>query len=160
MQTFRTLPSGVSIAWGRGRIDSWCVYIHEDGGRRAPLDTEYFDHLNSIGAELGATVVYDQFVQLWQMASGTPDPSANALVDSLVSSHPPLVQFDSTQWYTVIYMAMVSEENYPGTRLGKRLKRLGVHQFLLEGMPVIEAANWSRGKPWRQLDAECTKRGF
>jgi hypothetical protein len=40
---------------------------------------------------------------------------------------------------------MVAEENYPGTKLGKRLKRLGVHQILIEGMKVETAANWSRG---------------
>jgi hypothetical protein len=31
---------------------------------------------------------------------------------------------------------MVAEENYPGTKLGKRLKRLGVHRILIEGMEV------------------------
>ena len=60
----------------------------------------------------------------------------------------------------VIYAAMVAEENKQFTRLGKRIKRLGVHQLLKEGLSPKEAANWSRGKAWRDLAAECEKRGF
>ena len=42
------------------------------------------------------------------------------------------------------------EQNYPN-KLGKRLKRLGIYQMLFEGMNVDQAANWSRGKPWREI---------
>ena len=55
---------------------------------------------------------------------------------------------------------MVAEENYHGTKLGKRLKRLGIHQILIEGMEVHVAAHWSRGKPWREIAEECERRGF
>jgi hypothetical protein len=57
-------------------------------------------------------------------------------------------------------MGMVSEENYPNTILGKRIKRLGVHQLLFDGMTAEEAANWSRDKPWRELDKASKDWGF
>jgi len=47
-----------------------------------------------------------------------------------------------------------------GQKLGKRLKRLGVHKILMEGMKVDIAANWSRGRPWREISEECERRGF
>lgn len=104
--------------------------------------------------------MYNDFVQLWDAATSTPDPSVNNLIDSLVSVHPVSMVDDSRMWYTVLYMAMVSEENYPNTKLGKRLKRLGVHQFLLEGMSPKDAANFSRKMKWGDIAAECQSRGF
>jgi hypothetical protein len=57
-------------------------------------------------------------------------------------------------------MGMIAEERKAGTRLGKRIKRLGVHKFLIEKKTVTEAANFMRGMGWRQIDAMCKERGF
>jgi DNA adenine methylase len=156
----RHLKDGAKILFGRGRFDDWCVYIQKDGKRRAPLDTEYFEYLRLLGNEIGAEKVYADFVELWTMAAKEPNPSANALIDRLISSHPDRYQLRSEKWYTVLYMAMISEEHWPGTRLGKRIKRLGVHQILIENMPPEEAAHWSRGRRWFELDNKCKNRGF
>ena len=99
------------------------------------------------------------FVKCGQVTN-VPESSMHTLIDELISTHPAEFQMESKLWYSVLYMAMVSEENYRNTKLGKRLKRLGVHQFLIEGMPVVDAANWSRGKRWREIAAECEKFGF
>ena len=56
--------------------------------------------------------------------------------------------------------AMISEERKAGTRLGKRIKMLGAYQALFCDMTIHEAANWSRGKGWREIDRECKKHGF
>jgi hypothetical protein len=159
-RVFRTLPDGSTIVFGRGRIDDWCVYIIDSSGRNAPSDIQYFDYLNNLAQAHGTNSVYNDFVQLWDAATSTPDPSVNNLIDSLVSVHPVSMVDDSRMWYTVLYMAMVSEENYPNTKLGKRLKRLGVHQFLLEGMSPKDAANFSRKMKWGDIAAECQSRGF
>lgn len=34
--------------------------------------------------------------------------------------------------FTIIYLGMVAEENKLGTKLGKRIKRLGIHQVLYD----------------------------
>jgi hypothetical protein len=57
-------------------------------------------------------------------------------------------------------MGMIAEENKENTILGKRIKRLGMYQTLIEGLPAEMSANFSRGMKWKQLDKECTKRGF
>ena len=48
-----------------------------------------------------------------------------------------------SQFYT---WQISRNKNYPNTKLGKRLKRLGIYQMLFEGMNVDQAANWSREK--------------
>ena len=61
---------------------------------------------------------------------------------------------------TTIYAGMIAEERKAYTKLGKRVKRLGIHQVILEGMAPTRAANFSRGKAWREIAALCTERGF
>lgn len=39
-------------------------------------------------------------------------------------------------------------------------KRLAMHQILMEGMPVSEAANFSKGKKAEWLDRICKEKGF
>lgn len=62
--------------------------------------------------------------------------------------------------FTIIYLGMVAEENKVGTKLGKRIKRLGIHQVLYDRYFPTAAANFSRGLPWTRIDNECKLRGF
>lgn len=55
---------------------------------------------------------------------------------------------------------MIAEERKAGTRLGKRIKRLGIHMLLIENIPVREAANFMRGMGWRDIARLCEERGF
>ena len=63
-------------------------------------------------------------------------------------------------WLTVIYAGMVAEENKERSVLKKRIKRLGIHQVLIENVAPAVAAGFSRGKPWRDLADIMKKRGF
>ena len=62
--------------------------------------------------------------------------------------------------FSIIYMGMVAEENKAFTKLGKRVKRLGVYQVLIDRMDYNTAANFSRGRKWRELDEICKSKGF
>jgi hypothetical protein len=55
---------------------------------------------------------------------------------------------------------MVAEENKTNTKLGKKIKRLGVHQILIENMKPEIAANFSKGMKWQEISNECKIRGF
>lgn len=55
---------------------------------------------------------------------------------------------------------MIAEEQKQFTRLGKRIKRLGIHMLLLESKSVHEAANFIRGMGWRDIATHCDERGF
>ena len=62
--------------------------------------------------------------------------------------------------FTILYMAMIAEENKQYTRLGKRIKRLGVHMVLMENVDVTKAATCMNGKKWQEIDGMCRERGF
>ena len=57
-------------------------------------------------------------------------------------------------------MTLVSEENCRNTRLGKRIKRLGIYEMLYSGRTVEDAANFMRGMSWKEIDVLCKERGF
>jgi hypothetical protein len=57
-------------------------------------------------------------------------------------------------------MAMIAEEQKQYTKLGKRIKRLGIHMLLIEQLSVHEAANIMRGMGWRDIAVLCDERGF
>ena len=62
--------------------------------------------------------------------------------------------------FTILYMAMIAEERKVYTKLGKRIKRLGIHALLRENVPVNNAANFMRGMGWREIDTLCRERSF
>ena len=62
--------------------------------------------------------------------------------------------------FSILYMAMISEEKKKNTKLGKRIKRLGVHSLLNENQSVSSAANFMRNMKWKEIAALCEERGF
>lgn len=55
---------------------------------------------------------------------------------------------------------MIAEENKLNAILKKRIKRLGMYQVLVQNYPPSVAANYSKGKKWRELDALMVHYGF
>lgn len=62
--------------------------------------------------------------------------------------------------FSILYMAMIAEEQKKYTRLGKRIKRLGIYALLIEHKTISEAANFMRGMGWREIDSLCRQKGF
>ena len=56
--------------------------------------------------------------------------------------------------------AKMVRENKEFAKLKKRIKRLGMYQTLIEGMKPRDAANFSKGKDWTELDVIMKERGF
>ena len=158
-QAFRTFADGSSIGFGRGKIDNFCVYVKDETGVRAPLDTEYFQFIHDLATEHGTLAVYNAFKKIYDVAEKELLPEAISVIDQ-VSERFSASKLKPEFYFSILYLCMVAEQNYPNTRLGKRLKRLGLYQLLFEEMNVHEAANWSRGKSWRVIADECEKRGF
>ena len=159
IQAFRTFPDGSSIGFGRGKIDNFCVYVKDKTGVRAPLDTEYFQFIHDLATENGTLAVYNAFKRIYDVVQKELHPEAISVIDQ-ASKRFSASKLKPELYFSILYLCMVAEQNYPNTRLGKRLKRLGIYQLLFEEMDVQEAANWSRGKPWRVIADECEKRGF
>lgn len=154
------MAGGVSVYFGRGRIDEYCVFVETDSRRHAPKDVAYFDSLKTIAdrhGELGRDKVYAIFQRLYDSADRNirqdvldtiAEEVKNFGGDALLLEH----------ILVTIYYAMVAEESRgPKERfpLGKRLKKIGVYQLLVEDVAPSKAANSSKGRPWRDLLKIC-----
>ncbi|ALG67028.1 DUF7004 family protein [Beggiatoa leptomitoformis] len=156
----QTFNDGSTVAFDSGRFDDWCVYLHRPAQRRyAPSDTYYFARLQILGKLYGFQSLYDDYIAIYEKTNAQINPDVLSLILQLTEKY----QVDSLEiaiWFTVIYAGMVAEENKQGAILKKRIKRLGMHQTLIEQIAPNIAANYSRGKKWRELDVLCKEKGF
>ena len=159
-ETIRTFSDGSSVEFGPGRFDGWCVYITDPSGRKAPpRDADYFRDLEILAGKYGAGRVYDDFVQVYrQTGKAVSDQVLDDISGIAAGYGGDSLAADRT--FTVLYLAMIAEENRANTRLGRRIKRLGVHKLLKENRPLDEAVNFMRGMNSQEIDRLCRGRGF
>lgn len=148
------------IEFDNGSFDSWCVYLtRPNKPRYAPKDIEYFTILQEYGKIYGAQKICNDFLKFYNLTNNTVNPDVLNLIDSLSKSY----NNDAEEfeiWFTIIYAGMVAEENKSNAKLKKRIKRLGLHQVLIEGIAPEIASNFSKGKEWRSLDILMKSKGF
>tara|TARA_R110001583_G_scaffold114863_1_gene265273 strand:- start:3195 stop:3683 length:489 start_codon:yes stop_codon:yes gene_type:complete len=157
----KNLANNRKVIFDSGSFDEYCVYVVEqNGNRKAPFDVTYFTDLKAIATHYQANKVYNDFVRINHLTSKVIDPIAITLIDSIVNTYQPQHIVIVEQWFTVLYAGMIAEENKKYTRLGKRVKRLGMHQVLIDNVTPNIAANFSKGKTWRELDAIMQSKGF
>lgn len=157
----KNLINGRSITFDKGKFDEWCVYVVEANGfRKAPFDETYFSDLYRISQRYEANKVYNDFVQIYNLTSQHIDESVLGLIDAIVKTYNNEDQILVEQWMTVLYAGMIAEENKDKAILKKRVKHLGMYQVLILRMPAKEAAKFSYGKSWRELDAIMRGYGF
>jgi len=161
MPTFIKNISGRNIVeFDKGSFDDWCVYLTWRGqARYAPRDNEYFHRLQQLGNLHGHKKMYDDFVKYYTLTSKSIDATVLNLVTEIANGYGNDAE-ETDIWFTVIYAGMVAEENKAFTKLKKRIKRLGMHQVLIEGLNADDAANFSKGKKWYELDGLMKERGF
>lgn len=152
--------NGGSIEFDSGNFDEWCVFVKKPNGERfAPTDIRYFSRLEKLGKKYGTQKIYDDFVVVFNRTTKLPDPSVPKLI-AAISTFYSEDALEMEIWLNVLYAGMIAEENKENAILKKRVKRLGVHQLLIEEMKPEDAAAFSKGKNWRELDKEMKKRGF
>ncbi len=157
----KLLRNKKKVIFDRGKFDDWCVYVvGENGEKKAPLDIEYFRDLQQIARDYGTNKVYDDFVVIYQNTTGEIDPKTLKIIDGIVDSYGEEHKDIMEQWFSVLYAGMIAEENKKHAILKKRIKRLGMHQILLLNKTAEFAANFSKGKKWKELDSTMRKLGF
>lgn len=159
-QILTTFDDGSYLEYDKGSFDKWCVYLtRPNQSRYPPRDSQYFSSLTEYANTYGAQKVYDDFVRVY-------DKTTKEVSDEVFSDIKEIAkeygsdETDVAIDFSIMYMGMIAEEKKAGTKLGKRIKRLGVHQVLIDGMDYKIAANFSRGMGWRDIDKECKDRGF
>lgn len=157
----KALQNNRSVIFDTGKFDDWCVYVVENNGaKKAPFDQTYFNDLKTISQKYPLNKVYDDFVTIYNDTTKEIDKGVLLKIDHIFSTYNPEDQIIIEQWMTVLYAGMIAEENKTNAILKKRVKRLGMHQVLILHMPANEAAKFSYGKKWRDLDAIMRPLGF
>lgn len=160
-QHIKTFSDGSFIEYDRGSFDDWCVYYNSPKGiRKPPRDTEYFQILKDLSEKYGVNRIYHDFTKVYTWTGKQLSTRSLELITELSAEYEndDVLTVDKT--YSIIYCGMVAEERKRNTRLGKRIKRLGIHVLLLENESVAYAAHFMRGKGWREIASDCEERGF
>lgn len=155
----KKLADGSRVEFDRGTFDEWCVFVTRPRQpRHAPRDTDYFETLKDLHARFPR--LHADFVEVFKRTTAKCDLPLFAHISKLAAQYPDDARTEVDVLLTTLCAAMIAEENRAHAPLGKRIKRLAVHQVLVEKMPVELAANFSRGIGWRELDRLCRERGF
>ncbi len=156
----KLFSNGSKLFFDKGVFDEWCVYMQHSGARKyAPTDVQYFGRLQQYARTFGAKVVYTDFLKIYEQTKKSVSAEVLAYITELSAKYgndSTLVEMD----FTIIYAGMIAEENKAYTKLGKRIKRLGVYQVLIEGVAPTVAAQFSKGKKWTEIEQECIRRGI
>ncbi len=156
-----SFEDGTIIEQGRGSFDDYCVYVTRSGERKfAPRDVIYFSFFIEKARKYSAKKIYDDYVKIYERTTARIDQTVFDMIKEMGLSYDEEDRLDFCVWYSVIYLGMVAEELKARAVLKKRIKRLGMHQILFEGMSAEKAAKFSIGKKVPQLEPLCRERGF
>ena len=159
-QKLNTLSNGGYIEFDSGCFDDWCVFVNlPEKQRFAPTDVQYFSRLKKLSEKFGPQKIYDDFVVIYNRTTKNVDTKVFELISVLSRFY----ESDSAEielWLNVIYAGMIAEENKENAILKKRIKRLGIHQVLIDNLSPEKAAVFSKGKKWKELDEIMRSKGF
>ena len=150
----------IRIEFDTGSFDNWCVYVTKPGlAKYAPTDIEYFSWLKQQSIIFGAAKIFNDFISFYELTGKEIEITVLDKITYLSNDYGSVTE-EANTWFTVIYAGMIAEENKTNAILKKRIKRLGMHQLLLENFTLEEAANFSKNKKWQELDLLMKQKGF
>lgn len=159
-QKIKTFADESYLEYDQGSFDEWCVYLTKsDGIKRPPKDTDYFSRMRDFANKYGSNRIYNDYVRVYDLTGKQVEKTTLSKITVISASYGnDALEIDVI--LSILYLAMISEERKKNTRLGKRIKRLGIHKLLIENQSVSESANFMRGMKWYEIDKLCTERGF
>jgi hypothetical protein len=160
MTHIQTFADGSTLCFDNGKFDSWCVYLQRPGQpRHAPTDLQYFARLQQLGNTYGHTKIYNDFTAVYIATTHKIEQAVLQLIHNTAATY----SADALEieiLLSIIYAGMIAEENKQFAVLKKRIKRLGMHQTLIDRLAPETAASFSKGKKWQELDLVCKAKGF
>jgi hypothetical protein len=160
MTLIQEFSDGSQVFFDKGAFDNWCVYFQKpDLQKAAPTDMHYFTRFQALANIYGASKIYQDFVSFYEQTTKNIDKAVLNLIHKLSTtyhSHSLTMEI----LFTIVYAGMIAEENKEFAILKKRIKRLGMHQILIEQLEPKVAAHFSKGKKWKELYEICKAKGF
>jgi hypothetical protein len=104
-------------------------------------------------------MIYDDFVVIYERTTANLDKQVLEDITELSRKYGANA-VETDVWLTVIYAGMIAEENKRGAVLKKCIKRLGMHQLLVENQTPAFSASFSRGKKVSELLPLIRSKGF
>lgn len=148
------------LYFGNGKFDNWCVYeINFAGIKRAPKDIDYFNELYEYTKIFKCNALYDDFIKIYDLTSRILDESVVETIKKISLKYGEFSN-DIFRIFATIYMGMIAEENKKNTKLGKRIKRLGVYYLLVKLKTPEYCSNFMRDKTWVEIDRLCLEGNF
>lgn len=161
MAKIKEFKDGTFLEYSGGRFDNWCVYYTDtEGKRNAPKDSDYFGDLYNFSKKYGKEKVYADYIKVYDKTNKIIEDKVLKFIEQVAKSYDEQDMLEVEKMFTILYMGMIAEERRKNTKLGKRIKRLGVHELLVGNKPIQEAATFMTGMNWREIDKLCTERGF
>lgn len=149
------------VIFSRGKFDNWCVFVVEKSGeKKAPFDVDYFSDILELSVTYTPNKVYTDFNVIYNMTTDKIDPKVSIKIDEIVNTYNDKDKSIIEQCFTVLYAGMIAEENKANSILKKRIKRLGIHQILVDKITPEIAADFSKDKKWYYLDNIMKEKGF
>ena len=156
----KEFADGSFLEYDRGKIDNWCVYMTNPVGvRKPPLDRDYFSEFKALADKYGTDRVYRDFVTIYDVTKKDIDAAVLEAITRIAAGYGTDALFVD-KLFTTFYMAMPAEENYPYTRLGRKIKRLAAYEILYAQRDVDDAVVFMKKMGWREIAALCQERGF
>jgi uncharacterized protein DUF7004 len=152
MQILKMFKDNMLLTYDRGSFDEFRVSFYDNRlkYRSSPNDAQFFTFFKKLAP---SDIVWQNVVTL----AGQIDKHtkfSNIRLPQIIGS------LEEEKVFSALAAAMMAEERKAKSKLGKRVKLLGCHQVLIQRISPRVAAKWSRGKPWKEIAAECEKWGF
>ena len=148
------------IIYDKGRFDDWCVYLMEKGKRTAPRDIDCFIQIQKLSKKYSNAQLYKLFLIIYRHTYSSIDLKVIEIIKNIAGSFQAEDEIVIQKWFTIMYASMIAENQKENTKLGKRIKHLGIYQLLIENLSPENAANFSKGKSRKELDAIMKIKGI
>ncbi|WP_435406624.1 DUF7004 family protein [Pedobacter aquatilis] len=135
------------------------VYFQTQRTQVCTARYRYFGRLNQLGEKYAHQKIYNDFVKFYSLTDKNISQVILRLIDAIAKEYAE-DELEINIWFTVIYAGMIAEENKAHAILKKRIKRLGMHQVFVQHLTPVYAANFSKGKKWKELDLFMKESGF
>ncbi|MCQ2375608.1 MAG: hypothetical protein MJ069_06905 [Salinivirgaceae bacterium] len=107
----------------------------------------------------GGQRLYDTFVTIYDRLSTRIDEDVLRYI-YMESLQYPKHQMEFDMLMTIFYASMVADEDHPSAMMKKRIKRLSVHQLLIENANCVDIDRFNSSHNWAEIEEMCSNLGF